>query len=108
MQILVAAVLFGVVFVMLGIAYSAVLNRCAFGQTFADMSSGISLRSILYDTPNNGKPFPETILIWLAYIFGTLLLSGVLIATGIKDSNSVSTSCINYCKAERQVCEIIK
>ena len=81
MQILVAAVLFGVVFVMLGIAYSAVLNRCAFGQTFADMSSGISLRSILYDTPNNGKPFPETILIWLAYIFGTLLLSGVLIAT---------------------------
>lgn len=81
MQILVAAVLFGVVFVMLGIAYSAVLNRCAFGQTFADMSSGISLRSILYDTPNNGKPFPGAILIWLAYIFGTLLLSGLLIAT---------------------------
>lgn len=80
-QIIVAAGLFGLVFFVLGIAYSVVLKQCAFGQTFADMSSGFSLRAILYETPNTGKPFPGAILIWLTYIFGTLLLSGLLIAT---------------------------
>ncbi len=80
-QIIVAASLFGVVFILLGIAYSIALKRYAFGQTFADMSSGFSLRAVLYETPNHGKSFPHAFLIWLAYILGTILLSGVLIAT---------------------------
>lgn len=80
-QVLVAFVLFGIVFVILGIAYSVSLQRCAFNQTFADMSSPISLRSILYDTENKGLQFPHNWLVWSAYILGTILLSGVLIAT---------------------------
>jgi len=80
-QIAVAFVLFGIVFVILGVAYSASLRRCAFDQTFADMSSPITLRSILYDTPNAGNQFPHNWLVWMAYVLGTILLSGVLIAT---------------------------
>lgn len=81
-QILVAAGLFGIVFILLGTAYSIYFKHCSFGQTFADMSSGISLRYKLYDyTPDEGKSLPSAILVWAAYIFGTLLLSGVLIAT---------------------------
>lgn len=80
-QIVVAFVLFGIVFVILGVAYSASLQRRAFDQAFADMSSPISLRSILYDTPNSGSKFPDNLLVWSAYILGTILLSGVLIAT---------------------------
>ena len=80
-QILMAAGLFGIVFIIMGAAYSIALNECAIGRAFADMSSGISLRSILYGIDSTGKPFPGNILVWLAYILGTILLSGVLIAT---------------------------
>ena len=89
-QVLAALVLFGVVFVGVGLYYYS----GNWGKAFADMASPVTLRGEAYNTmgvvaATDGAPAvtvqkPETLplgKLLVVYILGTIVLSGLLIAT---------------------------